>query len=143
MIDHFSEHYEFDENGLPRRKKKRVARDREHIHFPVTVMDAMQALGFRRTFSDGSPDFTSPFKPGYRFADTNDEARIAADRAYEARRERMENAWRTKGDVKAEDNRDTAPPCTRTLDELREAAEASYAEKCRRLQSAWRNRDGA
>jgi hypothetical protein len=139
MIDHFSEHYEWDENGMPR-KKKRVARDREHIHFPVTVMDAMQALGFRSTFSDGSPDHTSPFKPGYRFADTNDEARIAADRAYEARRERMENAWRTKGDVKAADGGDTAPPLRRTLDQLRTLAEKAWDDRNERMRNAWRQR---
>jgi hypothetical protein len=138
MRDYFSETFEWDEDGNKRRKK-RVARDREQIHFPVTAMDAMRG-SFHPTFSDGSHDHTSPFKPGFRFADVGDAARLAADEAYEARRERMENAWRTKRDVKAEDNRDGTPPHTQSLDELRAAADQAWEERNRRMSSAWRNR---
>jgi hypothetical protein len=137
MHDHFSEYYEWDADGIPRRKK-RVARDREQISFPMTAMD-QAAFAFNPTFSDGSPDFTSPFKPGYRFLDVNDAARLAADAAYEARSERMQNAWRTKGDVKA-DTRDAAPPRTRTLDELRAASAAAYEARSKRMAGAWKNR---
>jgi hypothetical protein len=44
------------------------------------------AGGFRPTFADGSPDFTHPSKPGYRFADIDDQSRQKADAEYEARR---------------------------------------------------------
>jgi hypothetical protein len=135
MHDHFEEYYEWD--GAVPRKKKRIARDRERIPF-ATISD--QAYGFSPTFSDGTIDHTSPFKPGYRFADTNDAARLAADEAYEERRERMQNAWRTKGDVKAEDNRDGTPPRTRTLDELRAAADQAWEDRNKRMSNAWRNR---
>ena len=135
MIDHFSEHYEWDEDDKLRRK--RVARDREQIHFPVTVMDHS---AFRPTFSDGSPDHTSPHRPGYRFADTTDDARLA-DEAYEERRERMQNAWRRKGDAQADDNRDAAPPRTRTLDEWRAKADQAWEDRNKRMANAWRNRE--
>jgi hypothetical protein len=135
MHDHFSEYYEWDENGIPRRKK-RVARDREHIHFPVTVMDAMQALGFHSTFSDGSRDFTSPHRPGYRFLDVNDEAKIAANDAYEARRERIHYSSRQRQqDANADDR---AP--ARTLDALRQAAEKAYEDRNARMRNAWKQR---
>ena len=140
MHDHFSELYEWDEDDKLRRKK-RVARDREQIHFPVTVMDAMQALGFHSTFADGSPDHTSPHRPGYRFAHTTDAARLAADQAYEERRERIANAWRRKGDAQADDNRDAAPPRTRSLDELRAKADQAWEDRNKRMANAWRNRE--
>ena len=73
-MNHFDELYEWDENGNKRRKK-RVAGDRERITF-ATISD--QAHGFRQMFADGSPDFTSPHRKGFRFADVNDEAKIAA-----------------------------------------------------------------
>jgi hypothetical protein len=132
MHDYFNELFEWDEHG--RKRRKRVARDRERISFPMTAMDAAQALGFSSTFSDGSRDFTSPFKPGFRFADIGDAAKIAADEAYDQRRERMANAWRTKGNA----THDAAPPRTATLDELRALADAAYQAKCERLQNAWR-----
>lgn len=141
MHDHFSELYEWDENGIPRRKK-RVARDREHIHFPVTVMDAMQArAGFHPTFADGSPDFTNPHRKGFRFADVDDADRLAANEAYEQMRTRLSDAWRNKGQQQDADLDDRTP--ARTLDALQQDAATAYAERNKRLQNAWRHKDGA
>lgn len=136
MRDYFSELYEWDEDGNKRRK--RVPRDGERISFTMQMMDHA-AFGFRPTFSDGTPDHTSPHRPGYRFADTNDAARIAADEAYEERRERMQNAWRRKGDAQTDDNRNSAPPRTRTLDEWRAAAEKAWEDRNKRMQNARRH----
>jgi hypothetical protein len=128
--------YEWDENGKPRRK--RVLPDGASFHFPYIADHA--AYGFSPTFADGSPDFSDPHRPGFRFSDIGDAARLAADQAYEERRERMQNAWRTKGDVKADAGDGAAPPRTRSLDVLRSAADTAYRDKCERLRNAWRNR---
>jgi hypothetical protein len=126
----FRDDYELDEDGRLR-KKKRVLPDGGSMHVPTGFYDGR----FRATFADGTPDHTSPHKPGYRFADTDDEARIAANDAYEARSRRMETAWRDKGDVKA----DAPPPRTQSLDQTRSAADAAYAERNERLRNAWRH----
>jgi hypothetical protein len=142
MRDYFSELYEWDEDGNKRRKK-RVARDREQIHFPVTVMDHS---AFRPTFSDGSPDHTSPHRPGYRFADTGDAARLAADEAYEARSRRMETAWQHRGeqhDAAASKNLGRPKISQATLDELRAAADAAWEDRSKRMSNAWRQRQEA
>jgi hypothetical protein len=136
MHDHFSELYEWDENGIPR-KRKRVARDREQISFPMTAMD-QAAFAFNPTFSDGTADHTSPFKPGYRFADSNDAARLAADEAYEQRRERMH--YTTNRRRQQQDANEPPPTSTRTLDELRESATAAYEARSKRMAGAWKNR---
>jgi hypothetical protein len=66
-----------DRHGRRRRLRPgEVPADGETVHIPMQLMDHG---GFRPTFADGSVDHTSPFKPGYRFADTNDAARLAAD----------------------------------------------------------------
>ena len=135
MRDYFNELYEWDANGNKRRKQ-RVAADGERFRFTMQMMDA---AGFRAAFADGSPDHTSPHRPGYRFADTDDAARLAANDAYEERRERMANAWRNKGQ-QHDANSDAPPPRTASLDELRAQADAAYREKCQRLRNGWRNR---
>jgi hypothetical protein len=137
MHDYFSEHFEWDD-GIPR-KRKRVARDREQIHFPVTVMDHA-AFSFHQHFSDGSVDHTSPHRKGFRFLDTNDAAGKAADAAYAERSRRMETAWRTRGNGITEANRDGTPPPTRTLDQLHALAEQAYEERNERMRNAWRQR---
>jgi hypothetical protein len=138
MQDHFDEYYEWDGN-VPR-KRKRIARDRDRISFPMTAMDHV-ASAFSPTFADGSPDHTSPHRPGFRFLDTDDPAKLAAQEAYEARRRRMENAWRHTGQRQDEDH--TPPPRTRTLDELRAAAEGAYQDRNVRLANGWRRKDAA
>ena len=137
MHEHFDEHYEWDADGVLR-KKKRVARQGDTIRFPMTAMD--QANGFSRTFSDGSVDHTSPHQPGYRFADVNDAARISSEEAYRARSARMADAWRHKGQQHDQTGDHRATPCTSDLDRLRALAEASYEARRVRMQNAWRNR---
>jgi hypothetical protein len=44
---------------------------------PVVHMDHA-AYNFRTTFADGSTDFTSPHRKGFRFIDTNNPNRRAA-----------------------------------------------------------------
>ena len=94
MEDYFSEHYEWD-GGIPR-KKKRILPDGATTHFTMQMMDA--ASGFHRTFADGSSDHTHWSRPGFRFADSNDKGRLAADAAYEERSARMETAWKRSFD---------------------------------------------
>jgi hypothetical protein len=135
MHDHFSEFYEWDEdNKRPRRK--RTARDREQIHFPVTLMDAAQALGFSPTVSDGSVDHAHPCRPGFRLAGTNDAAKLAADAAYEEMRTRMSNAWRKDKDRRdpVRDRGSRQP----MLDELEAAATAAYEARSERMRTAWK-----
>jgi hypothetical protein len=96
------------------------------------------AYGFHSTFADGSPDHTSPHRPGYRFADTSDAARLAADEAYEQRRERMH--YTTNRRRHQQDANEPPPTSTRTLDELRAKAEQAWEERNKRMANAWRNR---
>jgi hypothetical protein len=98
---------------------------------------------FTSTFSDGTPDHTSSQRPGFRFADTNHSARLAADRAYEARRRRLENGWRSKGTPQQHGNKDArAAPLNLelTLDEVRAAANAAREARDARLRNAWKTR---
>jgi hypothetical protein len=136
MHDHFSElGYEWDGN-VPR-KKKRVLPDGTTVYFPYIADHA--AYGFSPYFADGTPDYTSPHRPGYRFLDTDDAARAAADAAYAQMRSRLTDAWRRKDERPAAAKE--APP-TRTLDELHALAEKAWDERNKRMQNAWRHRDG-
>jgi hypothetical protein len=132
-LPNFDEYVEYDSNGVPHKKKKRVLPDGATMHVPMKFYDGR----FVDRFADGSPDFTSPHKPGFHFADTDDKARLAAQETYEARSRRMEDAWRTKGDARAEDGRGSQQP---TLDELDRAATTAYAERSKRMSQAWRQR---
>jgi hypothetical protein len=122
-----------DRHGRRRRLRPgEVPADGETVHIPMQFMDHG---GFHPYFSDGTPDHTSPHRPGWRFADTTDAARLAADEAYEARRERMHYANRRRQDGTGD------PGATaRNLDQLRALADAAYEAKCKRLQEGWRNR---
>lgn len=120
-------------------RRKRVARDRERITF-ATISDHA-AYGFSPTFSDGSPDHTSPHRPGFRFADTADAGKIAANEAYEARSRRLESGWQRKGEQHDAFAEESAPPRLASLDELRAKANQEYENRSRRLADAWRRRD--
>jgi hypothetical protein len=128
----FRDDFEMDEDGRLRRKRKRVLPDGATMHVPMGFYDGR----FVDRFADNSPDLTSPHRPGYRFADTHDAARLAAEQAYRERSTRLQDAWR-KG--RLDPVRDHAPRQL-TLDELRAAADAAYHEKCERLRNGWRNR---
>jgi hypothetical protein len=119
-------------------RRKRVARDGERITF-ATISD-QAGVGFCPTFADGSIDHTSPHRPGYRFADTNDPDRLDADAAYEERNRRLSNASRHKGEQQDERCDHHAAPRKRTLDELRALAEGAYQDRNVRMQNQWRNR---
>ena len=122
-----------DRYGRRRRLRPgEIPADGETIHVPMMLMDH---AGFCPYFSDGSPDLTHPCKPSFRFADTNDAARLAADAAYQQMRERLSNAWRNK-DHPHDDQRTPQ----RTLDELRAAAEQAWEERSARMRNAWRQR---
>jgi hypothetical protein len=134
MHDHFNEIFEWDEIGNKRRK--RVARDRERITF-ATISD--QSARFSATFADGTPDHTSPHKPGHRFLDVDDAARQQADQAYEERRERVHYATNRRHQQQDETRDQHTPAPTKSLDQLRQTAETAYAERNKRLQNAWRH----
>jgi hypothetical protein len=93
-------------------------------------------MTFRTRFSDGSPDHTSPHRPGYRFADCD--ARDAAEDAYRERSRRLHNA---------DHARQFDPPHDATLrfadasalDELQGAARDAYERRRERLASKWRS----
>jgi hypothetical protein len=126
MHDHFHEHYEWDADGQLK-KKKRVLPDGARMSV---------AMGFYDHFSDGSPDYTNPHAPGFRFSDTDDPARVAAQQAYDERNKRMATAWMRKGEPPQQvDARDRAP---RTLDELQHDAISAWESRNRRLD--YRNR---
>jgi hypothetical protein len=126
-----------------------MLKDGERFIMPMAFMDAQArdvrdvlaekyGGGFSPTFADGTPDHTSPHKPGYRFADTDNAARLAALDAYAARSRRMEMAWQRKGAQKQDDVHDA--PRTRSLDELRAAAHQAWHDRNKRLSNAWRSR---
>ena len=123
--------FELDEQGNKRRK--RMLRDLEQISFPMT-MAFKDAAGFHTHFSDGSPDHTSPHQKGFRFADVNDEAKIAADKAYAERSRRMENAWRLKDHAA-----DPTPVRTPSNDASQAKAQQAYDERSVRMRNAWRH----
>ena len=121
-----------------RRRKLRpgeIPADGETVHIPVTLMDH---AGFHPYFSDGSPDHTSPFRPGFRFADTNDAARIAADEAYTERSRRMETAWQRKGKQEHDEAHDQRSVRAASLDELQAKAQQAWEDRNVRLSNAWR-----
>ena len=133
MRDYFNEMYEWDGN-VPRKKKKQVLPEGARAHFTMHMMDNA-AFGFGPTFSDGSPDHTSPHAPGYRFADVGDPNRLAAEQSYRARSRRMEDGWRRKDEQK------DAAPRPRTLDAARQQADAAYQARSQRLSNLWRDRN--
>lgn len=128
----FRDDFEMDENG--RLRRKRVLPDGDRVSFSMTMMDHA-AYGFAPTFSDGSPDFTNPHRPGHRFADVNDEARLTANDAYEERRQRLHYANKRRRQDEA-GNQGATPD----LDHLRELADAAYEDRRQRMANAWRNR---
>jgi hypothetical protein len=108
-----------------------ILADGERLRVPHTFMDHA-SYGFRPTFSDGTPDHTNPHRPGYRFADIDDADRLAADKAYEERRTRMQNAWKNATDA------DT-PVQRRDAANARAVADRAYEDRKVRLTNAWRN----
>jgi hypothetical protein len=85
---------------------------------------------FKDTFADGSPDYTNPHQPGYRFADTNDSDRLAADRAYRERTQRLSDAWRKSAAA--------ADAPAQGAD--RAVADKAWLDKKERLQNSWKSR---
>jgi hypothetical protein len=126
---------EMDEHGQLR--KKRVVRDREKISFTMQMMDAANGR-FVDHFADGTPDHTNPHRPGHRFLDTNDPAKLAAQEAYDARSRRMETAWRRKGEQHQQGNEENNKP---TLDEARAASDAAYQARSERMRKGWKHKD--
>src|SRR5262245_58860173 len=86
------------------------------------------------TFSDGSPDFTSPYRPGFRFLDAGDPLRLVAEQAYEERRKRLAEPWRKHRQHPVHDHASRQL----TLDQLQAAAASAYEGMKQRLANAWR-----
>jgi hypothetical protein len=132
--------YEMDDDGRMRNRK--IAGDGDRIAFSMTAMDA--ARGFHRNFADGSVDHTHWSRPGFRFSDTNDEASLRAEQAYQARNRRMADAWKRKGTPQWNDENGGRTAVGfrphLSLDQARALADAAYAERCERMRNAWRNR---
>jgi hypothetical protein len=132
MRDYFNEMFEWDGN-VPRKKKKQVLPDGARANFKMQMMD--HAGDFIPIFADGTPDHTSPHRPGHRFADVNDEARLVANDAYEERRQRLHYANK-RGRQDGAGNHGATPD----LHRLRELADAAYEDRRQRMANAWRNR---
>jgi hypothetical protein len=91
---------------------------------------------FHAKFSDGSPDHTSPHRKGYRFLDVDDAHRLAADEAYEARRQRLHYTNRQR----QQDAAGSTPPRIVDTAQLRAKAEQAWEERNARMRNAWRTR---
>jgi hypothetical protein len=158
--DYFSDIFEWDANGNKRRK--RVLRPGDSFSFSMTMQDGA-AGGFRPFFADGSPDHTSPHRPGFRFSDTNDPLRQKANEAYEDRKRRAASAWkkrapqpqsgrRTRGGVGApqpwlntgsdsyDDEGGHDNGRQRTLAQLQALRDGAWEDRRIRASNAWRNR---
>jgi hypothetical protein len=125
-----------DRHGRRRRARPgEIPGDGERVVFSPMFMDDA-AYGFFPTFSDGSPDSTSPHRPGFRFLDAGDPSGLAAEQAYEERRMRLAEAWR-------KDRQDSVHDLASrqlTLDELRAKAEQAREDRDARMRDAWRRR---
>jgi hypothetical protein len=102
-------------------------------------------LTFTDRFADGSPDYSSPNRPGFRVLDSNDPNRIACNDAYEARRQDMD--YRSKRRLSEDDKTDKTDKteqrtagATLSADQARALADAAWGERTKRMQNAWRNR---
>jgi hypothetical protein len=84
---------------------------------------------FHPTFSDGTPDHTSPHRPGFRFLYTGDAGRLAANDAYAEMRTRLDYRHRQQDGVSDHGSRQ------RTLDELEAAASAAYEARSARMRA--------
>jgi hypothetical protein len=109
--------------------------DGERLNVPLTFMDANT-----RAVHDALASKTQPrygFRRGYAFADalraSHDACEDAAS-AYDARSERLQNAWRKDH----QQDGGHASQRASTLDELRTAAEDAYRGRSERLANAWR-----
>jgi hypothetical protein len=121
MRDYFTEHYGADAFDDPRnwiggefKPRKAIVRDREAVSVPMHFMDAARR--------------------GYHFDAASPARNIqdAAAEAYEARRARLQNAWR-KND--ADD--DTPAQCADAA-QARALADRAWLDKKERLQNSWR-----
>jgi hypothetical protein len=137
-----------DRYGCRRRGRAgELPQDGETISIPVTLMDHA-AYGFRPQFADGSVDYSNPHAPGFRFADSDDPDRLAAEEAYAERTRRLdyrtrlaapakeESAWlrrqalARRATAEAMGTGDTRQP---TLDEVRARADAAYEARRQRM----------
>jgi hypothetical protein len=126
-----------DRHGRRRRYRRgEHLADGERLVTPMLFMDAAPG-GFRPTFSDGSPDHTSPHRPGFRFGDCGH--RDAAEDAYRERSQRLQNAWRKESREGAGRDRDHSLQYADAAG-ARRAADQAYAERRARLANAWRSR---
>jgi hypothetical protein len=123
-----------DYDGRMRRKKRGMLPDGARANFAMQMMD-QASYGFTPKFADGSVDHTNPHRPGHRFADVDDAGRLAADAAYEARRQAMHYANK-RGRQDGAGNHGATPD----LHRLRELADAAYEDRRQRMANAWRNR---
>jgi hypothetical protein len=128
MHDYFTEQYGADAFDDPRnwvdgqfKPRKRIVRDREAVSVPMQFMDAAstQCGGFRRGYNF---DAASPARS----------VQDAAAEAYEARRTRLQNAWRKNA---ADDN---APGQCADAAQARAVADRAWFDKKERLQNSWR-----
>jgi hypothetical protein len=105
--------------------------DGESLRVPQQFMDAAPSFGFSTKFSDGSTDHTSPHRPGYRFADVDNPARLEATKAYEEKRARVQDQWR-----KPPARSDAAPP---PPSDARAIADRAWEDKRQRISNAYKN----
>jgi hypothetical protein len=151
--DAFDDPNNWTADGRFRPKRKRaagIASDGGSTRVPMMFADAGRAAQMLR---DGAYGASAGFVRGFQFGGpivVDDAATIAARdaaaTAYEARKQRLTNAWR---DRKQHQNQQppaaAAPPAPlalaaspRSLTDARALAAAAYEAKCERLRNAWR-----
>jgi hypothetical protein len=118
-----------------------VLSDGESVRVPLLMIDSARRAQIIRDASSGSG---VGYRRGFQFAGPciiDDAATLAARdkaaRSYEARKERLANAWRDRKEVK--DPKPEPRPAPRSLTDAPTAA-AAYRAKCERLSNAWRNK---
>jgi hypothetical protein len=127
-----------DKYGRRRRARRgEVPGDGETVHVPQQFMDAMtrvtrDALTLKYGWRDHQPQ--GGFRRGYAFADTTPPRQLqdAAALAYEAKRARLQNAWRKNHQDATDD--DVLLP----TQDARAVADQAWLDKKERLQNGWR-----
>lgn len=109
--------------------------DGHAIHVPLLFSDH-SLDGIDRSRTTVVRDAPAPASVGHRpgFLVRDDDSARAADQAYDAKRQRLSDAWRTS----SSDDKPQRPAAPATLADAQRTAHAAYAAKRKRLSEGWR-----
>jgi hypothetical protein len=151
----WKDEYEVDDDGRLR-KKKRIMRSGDHIHFSMLMQDGgtLVARHGGAPLVVDSGGFAGGHRPG--FLHSNDVLAVASSQkaamAWEERKKRMSSAWRKKkgkvygmpgaqqplGDEQDDDAEENPPPRTTDTTRLRALADQAWEDRKVRMSNAWR-----